>query len=149
MKNETTARVHVTKKLPVSKEVLYKAWTEEEELKQWWKPLNKKLTHVENDIREGGTVAYQFENDLNIQGKYKEVAEGQKLVYSWIWDFPQESMHKGEYLLTVEFNSDGEESTLDIIQENFKNEHSIKPHEEGWEEALKDLKKHLEKATVK
>lgn len=149
MNKETSARVHVTKNFPATKKELYKAWTEEEQLKQWWKPLNKKLTHVENDISEGGKVAYQFEDNLQVQGEYKNVIEGEKLVYSWVWDFPEESMHKGEYLLTVQFKENGDESSIDITQENFKDEHSIKPHEEGWQEALEELKQHLEKATAK
>lgn len=149
MNNETSASVRVSKDFPVSKEELYKAWTEEDQLKQWWKPMNKKLTRVENEIRQGGQVAYFFEDDLQIKGEYKEVAEEDKLVYSWNWDFPKESMHKGEYLLTVQFSGSGNESKLDITQENFQNEHSIKPHQDGWEEALKDLKEYVSHATAR
>jgi uncharacterized protein YndB with AHSA1/START domain len=147
MSNESNS-VHVTKEFAVSKEELYKAWTEEEHLKQWWKPMNKQLTQVENDIREGGRVAYHFDDNLQIQGEYKEVAEGQKLVYSWNWELPEDSTHKGEYLLTVKFSESGNGSVLDITQENFKHEHSIKPHTSGWEESLEDLKAHLSHATA-
>jgi uncharacterized protein YndB with AHSA1/START domain len=143
MSNETTANVHVTKSFPVSKEELYKAWTDQEQLKQWWKPMNKQLVNVENDIREGGQVVYRFEDNLEIKGSYKEVAQGDKLVYSWNWELPEDSMHKGEYLLTVAFNGNGSESSLDITQENFQHEHAIKPHESGWEDALEDLRAYL------
>lgn len=148
MSNETNARVHVTKSFPVSKEELYKAWTAEEQLKQWWKPMNKQLSSVKNDIREGGRVTYHFEDNLQIEGEYKEVAEGEKLVYSWNWDLPDDSMHKGEYLLTVQFKGEGSESILDVTQENFRSEHSIKPHEEGWEEALEGLRHYLTHANA-
>ena len=148
MSNETNGNVQVNKRFPVSKDELYRAWTDEEQLKQWWKPMNKQLTKVENDIREGGKVAYHFENDLVIEGEYKEVAEGEKLVYSWNWQVPEDSMHKGEYLLTVQFTDSGNESALDITQENFRSQHAIKPHEEGWEEALEALKHHLSHATT-
>lgn len=143
MSYETNARVHVTKSFPVSKEELYKAWAEEEQLKQWWKPMNKQLSNVENDIREGETVAYQFEDNLQVKGEYKEVVVDEKLVYSWNWEMPEESTHKGEYLLTVQFSGSGNESSLDITQENFKSEHTIKPHEEGWDEALERLRNYL------
>jgi uncharacterized protein YndB with AHSA1/START domain len=119
MSNETNTTVHVTKQFPVSKEELYKAWTADEQLKQWWKPMHKQLASVENDIREGGKVAYHFDDNLQIKGEYKEVAEGEKLVYSWDWELPEESMYKGEYLLTVQFRGEGNESSLDIAQENF------------------------------
>jgi uncharacterized protein YndB with AHSA1/START domain len=143
MSNESISKVQVSKSFPASKADLYKAWTDPEQLKQWWKPMNKQLTNVENDIREGGKVVYEFEDNLRIAGEYKEVAEEQRLVYSWNWELPEESTHKGEYLLTVQFSETGNESTLDITQENFHHEHAIKPHEEGWDNALEDLKNHL------
>ena len=138
------AAVRVQEQFAAPKDKLYKAWTEEAELKQWWKPMGKALVSVQNDIREGGAVRYQFENDLVVQGKYQEARPGEKLVYSWVWDLPEDSMHKGEYLLTVEFGGDGTNSTLNVSQDNFKSEHSVKPHQDGWEQGLKDLKTYLE-----
>lgn len=141
---EQTQQVSIQKTFNASSEALYKAWTEEGKLKQWWKPMDKELVDVENDIREGGKVVYKFENDLAVHGEYKEVQQGKKLVYSWIWDLPEDSHHKGEYLLTVEFNGDEKSSTLQVRQENFKSEHLVKPHHEGWERSLEDLKNYLE-----
>lgn len=146
MSNDTSAKVHATKRFAAGKEELYKAWTEPEQLKQWWRPMNKQLQNVENDIRPGGKVIYRFEGDLAIKGEYKETAPAEKLVYSWNWELPEETMHKGEYLLRVEFKEDGDGSTLDVTQENFENEHAIKPHQEGWDEALNDLHAYLQKS---
>ena len=145
MSNKNNPKVQVNKNIPVSKAELYKAWTEPEQLKQWWKPMNKQLVNVENDLRVGGSVVYKFEDNLKISGEYKEVAEEQRLVYSWNWELPEESMHRGEYLLTVEFDGNGNTSSIMITQENFENEHAIKPHESGWADALEGLKNHLAK----
>lgn len=149
MNNEDLAKVHLTKDFSVSKETLYDAWTEPEQLKQWWKPMDKQLLSVENDIRQGGNVIYQFEGDLTIKGEYKEAVENETLVYTWNWEFPEESVHKGEYLLTVQFKENGDGSSLDITQENFKEEHAIKPHEEGWNEALNELALFLKDGSIK
>ena len=143
MSNDPTPKIQVTKSLPVSKDKLYKAWTEEDQLKQWWKPMGKELKKVENDIKPGGTVTYHFDENLHVQGEYKEAQPGDRLVYSWNWELPEESMHHGSYLLTVQFSDDGEGSKLDVTQENFASEHAIKPHETGWEEALNALQQHL------
>ena len=145
MSNSENAQVQVSRSFPVSKERLYKAWTEPEELKKWWKPMGKTLKAVENDIREGGQVRYSFEDGLEISGEYKQVDAGSKLVYSWIWQIPQATLHNGDYLLTVAFNEEGEQSSLSVTQENFAQEHAIKPHEEGWQEALDALQHHLSK----
>ena len=147
MSNESNLTIQVSKSFNASKEKLYKAWTEPEELKQWWKPMDKQLTKVENEITEGGTVRYQFEDNLQVRGEYKEVTPGEKLVYSWIWEVPEESLHKGEYLLTVSFKDDGDGgSSLDISQQNIMEEHAVKPHQTGWDEALEDLKNYLASA---
>jgi uncharacterized protein YndB with AHSA1/START domain len=143
MSNENTPEVHLTKDFPVGKQTLYKAWTEPEQLKRWWKPMNKQLSNVENDIRKGGRVAYHFEGGLTIEGEYKEVAAVEKLVYSWNWELPEDTVHKGEYLLTVQFSGGDNKSTLDVTQQNFK------PHQEGWEEAMSSLYDFLSKEAVK
>lgn len=145
MSNAEKAQVHLTKNFPAKKDELYNAWTDPESLKQWWKPMGKQLEEVENDIREGGTVRYRFQDGLEVSGTYQEVAEGTKLVYSWIWQFPEASIHNGDYLLTVEFSGDGEGSSLSVTQENIAEEHAIKPHEEGWQESLDALHRHLSK----
>jgi len=143
---EQTQQVNIQKTFNAAKEVLYKAWTEENQLKQWWQPMDKQLASVENDIREGGKVVYTFDNDLKVHGEYKEVQQGERLVYSWIWDLPEDSHHKGEYLLTVEFGGDENSSILHVTQDNFKSEHSVKPHHEGWERSLEDLKNFVEES---
>lgn len=137
-------QVRITKKFSVSKNELFEAWTAGEKLKHWWKPMDKTLVDVQNEIRKGGRVDYGFDNGLRIHGEYKQVAPGDKLVYSWIWELPEDSHHRGEYLLTVVFKGDEQQSELEVVQENFQNEHSVKPHQEGWETALNDLEKFLQ-----
>lgn len=143
MQNENPSTIHVEESFPVDKATLYKAWTEPDELKKWWKPLNKQLLRVENDLRAGGKVVYEFEGELKISGEYKEVEKENRLVYSWNWSFPQKAIHDGDYLLHVQFNQAGNGSSLTVTQENFKDEHAIKPHREGWEASLAALKNYL------
>jgi len=136
--------VYITKSFAVAKAELYNVWIEETQLKQWWKPMNKSLLNVENNIQPGGKISYQFENDLTITGQYKVVQPEEKLVYSWNWSLPHDASHDGEYLLTVLFSGDDKQSELEIRQDDFKNIHAVKPHHEGWEKALEDLKQYLE-----
>lgn len=144
MENNQLLKINLTKELPVDKVALYKAWTEPAQLKQWWKPLDKQLTEVINDLKQGGKVHYKFEDgNLEINGEYKEVTENEKLVYTWDWEWPANAVQKGEYLLTINFEGNGNTSTLNVTQENFKEEHAILPHQQGWELALDNLKNYL------
>jgi uncharacterized protein YndB with AHSA1/START domain len=143
MENQTQ-KIHLTKEFPVGKQKLYNAWVEPSELKQWWKPLEKQLTNIQNDVTKGGKVHYGFEDgDLEINGEYQEVIENEKLVYTWNWELPKDSVNRGEYLLRIQFKGDNNNSSLEVTQESFKEEHAIQPHQEGWENALEDLKNYL------
>jgi uncharacterized protein YndB with AHSA1/START domain len=141
--------VEVSKDFSVSKDNLYDAWTKPELLKEWWKPMNNKLTEVTNDISEGGTVRYEFENNgLVISGEYIEVKEKERLVYTWNWNFPQDEVKNASYKLTVQFKVKDDSSTLQITQDNFHNEEGTLPHKQGWDKALEELEHFLSGDTV-
>ncbi len=93
----------VNKQFKCAKQALYTAWTDGEQLKQWWKPLGKQLSSVENDTRQGGTVRYRFDEDsLTISGEYEKV-EPDLLEYTWNWELPAEPVKDANYKLTVHF----------------------------------------------
>ncbi len=144
MEKNQGLKVEAGRSFPVSADQLYKAWTDPEQLKQWWKPMGNTLQNVTNDIRQGGTVRYVFaDNKLNISGEYLEVKENEKLVYTWKWELPNDPVRNADYMLTVEFKSSGNGSDLRVLQENFEDEESLYPHQEGWEKGLSELEQFL------
>jgi len=143
-------RLSAEKDFTVPVEQLYKAWTTAEDLKQWWKPSDNQLKTVELDIKEGGNFKYEFEGKdgqttLVITGEYQEVKENEKLAYSWNWSIPANAIEPSEHELTILFTADGEGSKIKVTQENFQDEESINPHQEGWEKALNSLQEYLSK----
>lgn len=129
---------------------LYEAWTKEEDLKQWWRPMGNNLKQLTNDLKQGGEVRYVFENDrgeesFTIQGKYDLVKEGEELQYSWNWEIPSEAVDDSQYRLTIRFIDQDGGSHIAVKQENFTTEESIRPHREGWEKALQDLADYVAK----
>jgi uncharacterized protein YndB with AHSA1/START domain len=150
MESSSAIRLNVHQDFNVSVDRLYDAWTKEDELKQWWHPLGNSLAKVTNDLREGGTVRYEFGNQgegrpLIIEGVYKELKDKEKLVYTWNWKVAEDSVGNAEYLLGVRFQAQGNGSRLEVMQENFLDEEAVQPHKEGWEKGLLDLKSYLEK----
>jgi uncharacterized protein YndB with AHSA1/START domain len=144
MENNQTLEVKVTKQFQSGVSQLYSAWTNEQELKQWWRPLGISLSEVKNDIREGGEVRYIFgQNQLVISGKYLEAQDGKRLVYTWKWELAEDAVRNAEYKLTVTFSGDDTKSEISVLQENFENEETVKPHKDGWEQGLKDLEQYL------
>ncbi len=126
---------------------LYKAWTEESELKQWWKPADRALLSVDTALEEGGKIDYIFEDNdkssLKITGEYETVKPEEQLVYTWNWHMDKSPVENGEYKLTIDFDKDGEGSKISIKQENDASEGGIHPNDEGWENALNALNQYL------
>ena len=148
--NNEALTLNASKDISVPKDRLYRAWTDGEELKRWWHPGDNKLVHVENDIREGGIVKYDFQasggdqTTFTISGSYKEAVPGELLVYTWNWQMPNQPVGDGEHLLTVRFSDQGNDgSRIEIKQENFGTEESILPHKKGWDEGLESLRAYL------
>lgn len=141
----TASNLVVEKSFSVPADVLADAWVNPDKLKQWWKPAGNQLQEVQNDVKPGGNILYVFGTDggqdnLKISGQYKEVEPGKKLVYSWNWDLPTtQAVTDNEFQLTVEFIEEGSNSRIRVTQENFKEQESIHPHQEGWDKALEDL----------
>lgn len=132
--------VQAAKSFPVTAEQLYTAWTNPDQLKQWWKPMGNSLKEVINDLKQGGAVRYIFnDNKLIISGQYLEVKENEKLIYTWNWELPSDAVRNADYKLTINFVSKDDGSEINVLQENFENEESMLPHQEGWEKGLNDL----------
>jgi uncharacterized protein YndB with AHSA1/START domain len=140
----------ISKHFSVNRSALYKAWTEEAALREWWKPMGKSLVKLENDIRVGGKVEYVFEDldnaagKLIIQGEYQTATPEEKLVYTWNWILNDVAVENANYTLTIEFSEQNEETELKIQQHREKEVEGVQPHKEGWEDALESLSKYLE-----
>ncbi len=139
------AKLEISKDFSSSKEKLYTAWTDPDQLKAWWKPLGKELLAVENNIETGGNVSYRFaEDELLIDGTYSNVEGKDLLEYSWNWHVNTAPVKDSAYTLSVRFAGDESKSSIAITQDGFDNEESIHPHRQGWEQSLEQLKAYLE-----
>ena len=149
MEGATAVQLEMEKQFSVSADRLYEAWTTEKDLKQWWHPMENELQRVTNELKEGGTVRYEFATKeggeaFTIDGTYKEVKERERLVYTWNWHLPSDSVQDSEFLLTIEFSGDENSSRLHVRQDQFSSEEAVHPHREGWEKALQSLQGYLQ-----
>jgi len=147
MESNGQSTLHANKTFQAPVEALYKAWTDAEQLKQWWKPMGLTLIQVENEMREGGKIAYQFEGQegtsLKIDGSYQEVEPHKRLVYTWNWQLPDEKLNSA-YKLEVLFESSDSGSSISISQLEDEQQESLKPKASAWDEELSKLASFLE-----
>jgi uncharacterized protein YndB with AHSA1/START domain len=138
-----------SKEFNVPVQALYEAWTDPEQLKQWWKPMNMSLSEVTNELKEDGQISYKFEGasgaGLTITGSYQQVQPGEKLVYTWNWELPDDKLNS-QFKLEVSFSSTGSGSHIEIRQQEEADQESVKPKEGGWDNELNNLATFLESA---
>ena len=87
------------------RQVLFEAWTRPEHIRHWWGCDGSSIPVCEVDLRIGGTWKIVMRmadgSDHPFHGVYREIAPGERLVYSERYDMPQ--VGSPEWLATVAF----------------------------------------------
>jgi uncharacterized protein YndB with AHSA1/START domain len=142
-------KIEISREFSVPVEKLFPAWTELEQLKQWWHPMNETLAEIKSDLQDGGAIEYYFEGGaFEIKGNYQQAEVNKKLVYTWNWDFAGEELANEKYILHIAFEPAGNGSILHVVQEGLASEAVLPAHEEGWKAGLESLRSYLENASA-
>lgn len=61
----------------------FAAWTEPEQISQWWDPAGERLSRCEIDLRVGGEFVFVSPGhpDMPFAGQYREIAPPRRLVF--------------------------------------------------------------------
>lgn len=133
----------VTKIISASPERLFAAWTEPEQLKQWWGPESVTCIEAEVDLRVGGhyRIGNRFPDGslVWITGRFHLIDPPRKLVYSW-----QVGANADEELVTVSFEPtlDGQ-TKVTVLHERIPDEPTRSRHQLGWIGCLGKLSSHV------
>jgi uncharacterized protein YndB with AHSA1/START domain len=88
------------------KELVFKAFTSADNLRRWWGCDKLKVTECRVDFREGGsyrvTMADPEGNTYTCFGDYKELAENERIVQTFVFDAPESRDHPALETLTFE-----------------------------------------------
>ena len=79
----------LTRVLKAPRDLVWKAWTDHAQLKEWWGPEGFTNPVVEGDIHVGGTLNITmhgpkdtpFDMDFPMVKRYREIVPGKKLVF--------------------------------------------------------------------
>ena len=137
------ATLVVRKIIQATAERLFMAWTQPEQLKQWWGPESVICVDAEVDLRVGGS--YQIVNQLPdgklvcISGEFQVIEPPHKLVYTWRIE-PESHAE----LVTVLFEPKTAGGTeVIVVHERIPNKTARDAHEHGWHGCLNGLAEYL------
>jgi uncharacterized protein YndB with AHSA1/START domain len=147
--------LQVRRTFAASREKVFAAWTEREQLEKWMcrDVSAHTVIHHQQDIRTGGLYRMEIRDPAKGetywgQGTYREVTPPEKLVFTWAWskDRPDgPSMHPGshETLVTVEFFARGNSTEVVLTHTGLGTAALRDDHNRGWNGCFDVLEKVL------
>lgn len=139
----------------VPRDLVWKAWTDPELLKQWFTPKPWRTTDCEIDLRPGGIFSTTMKGpegeEFTGAGCYLEVVEGKKLVWTTAlgpgyrpqpgWSSDQEGMFYFTAVITLEDHEGGTKYRALVIHsdEEGKQKHETMGFHNGWGAAFDQL----------
>jgi uncharacterized protein YndB with AHSA1/START domain len=133
----------ISRTYPASVDRVFKAWTDANQLGQWFAPTDDYTTKANVDLRVGHeyriAITHKGGNVHTILGTYRLIEPPRKLVYTWRW----EGGPAADTLVTVDFNPEGDATKVTITHEQFTNTEDRDKHNEGWQGCLNRLQRTL------
>jgi uncharacterized protein YndB with AHSA1/START domain len=131
------------------RERVYRAWTDPEQLKEWWGPEGVRTRKFEADARVGGKYRWDLFNqegeEMTCRGEYRELQPGKKIVFTWKWDEDEVWDKHGESIVTIELSDRDGGTEVRLIHEKLPSAESRDRHNEGWSSVLDRLDKFFTK----
>jgi len=137
--------VRVSRVIRARADQLFRAWTDPQELRQWWH-LDEdgwECAGAAVDLRVGGEYRLAMTDPGGrthvAVGVYREIQPGVRLSFTWDWENPASRV--GDTVVTVEFRDAGDDRTEVIVTHRFDDGTRIGMHERGWTDLLQVLER--------
>lgn len=142
----TKLELTITRVLDAPRELVWRAWTDPQQLMQWWGPKHHPAVHLAMDVRPGGVWrnclrSVETGNDLWHHGTFREVVPMERLVFTFVWE--EEGERGMENIVTITFADEGNKTRnktrLTLHQTPFQSLGERDGHGEGWGSSFERL----------
>lgn len=131
------------------RDLVFKAWTDPEQLVKWFAPEGFTVTFLEMDLRPGGAWRKCMRSPDGIEywrhGLYREVVDPGRLVFTYVSDDPESDPHH-ETVVTMVFEDQGGRTLMTFRQEEFESAGERDSHSFGWNSCMERFAAWLEAA---
>jgi uncharacterized protein YndB with AHSA1/START domain len=146
MKSRETPVVKINRFIKAPRDRVYAAWTDPEQLKEWFGPEEVKTRNLIAQARPDGKFQWDLTSaegeEMTVSGEYRELVPDRKIVFTWQWQ-DDEDWADHHSIVTVEL-SDGDGGTdLCLTHEQIPTEKSRTGHTKGWNSLLDELEEWL------
>lgn len=142
----------VTRVIDAPRERVFEAWTDPDQLAEWWGPagFSTPRSSVSIDAQPGGKWTATMKSDgddgteIPFYGVYKELEAPAVLSFTLI-DENHNDVDRAE-LVKVVFNDKGGKTELVLTQNGYLPDDQVEPSEQGWLSFFDCLAEHLAKS---
>jgi uncharacterized protein YndB with AHSA1/START domain len=134
-----------TRVLDAPRELVWKAWTEPEQLARWWGPkgMSTPLDAIDVDLQPGGAfrltmVSDQTGSEFPSDMQFREVVEPERIVFGWE---PQRGLGAGE--VTVTFKDLGGRTEMTTRFVGYQTDEIARQSQIAWGTQIDKLAEHL------
>lgn len=141
-------KLTVTRVIQAPVEMVFRAWTEPEQLRQWFGPAEATCLSLTADIKNGGAFRIHMVSktgDHIAIGEYLEIIPNQRLRFSWSW----ESYAMPDSVVTVVFEDLGPATRLTLIHEGLPDQEDAEQHTHGWTSLVEKFMRLMEERKIK
>ena len=114
----------VTRIIDAPRTLVFKAWTEPEQVARWWGPQGFVTTYCDMDIRPGGAFRCCMRSPSGTdhwkRGVYREIVEPERIVFTFAWE-DADGNPRHELLTTVTFDRPRRADTADTASGDVRN----------------------------
>ena len=141
-------QILITREFDAPRNLVYKAWTTPELVKQWWSAKRGEVTVAEIDLRVGGTWRYVMVADggfeIAFHGVFREIVPNERIVSTEVY----EGMPEAETVNTLTLTEVDGRTVLEILVQHSSKEHRDAHIESGMEAGLQDALDLLEQVAI-
>jgi uncharacterized protein YndB with AHSA1/START domain len=138
----------VTRIIDAPRTLVFKAWTEPEQVARWWGPQGFVTTHCDMDIRPGGAFRCCMRSPAGTdhwkRGVYREIVEPERIVFTFAWEDADGRLGH-ELLTTVTFADLGQQTRLTLHQAMFETAERRDDHRGGWTSCFERFTEYMRK----
>lgn len=142
-----THELTLTRVFDAPRELVFRCWTDPDQLAGWWGPTGFTAASVTVNATEGGSWrtcirSAERGEEYWASGVYLEIVPPRRLVFSFAWD-TRDDQPVEDTLVTVTFAERDGKTEMTFHQSGFGTAASRDGHADGWRETFDDLGGHL------
>ncbi|MEA2348845.1 MAG: hypothetical protein QOG62_2632 [Thermoleophilaceae bacterium] len=148
-------QILITREFDAPKDLVYRAWTEPELVRQWWCGERGEMTLCEIDLRVGGMwryvmIASSGGFEVAFHGEYKEIVENERIVSTEAYEGLPEGMDPDEEasLNTATLTEVDGRTTLTTLVEHRTQEGRDMHINSGMEGGMNEAMDRLERVAI-